>query len=258
MQKINNYFLRIGLEEFQFPIVPTLEKLQKIHRHHLFSIPFENLDIHFGKEITLSIPNFYTKIVEHKRGGFCFEMNGLFYWIITMLGYDADLISCRVANEEGDLGPDLDHLAMIVRIENTPYLCDVGFGISFLEPFELNTTVEVPWNGNQFKLTQEAEIFSLWRKSFDSEDYRLQYTFNTNEHKLGDFEDRCKWLQTSEQSHFTQKKLCSIATANGSVMLTNQRLVIIENNNRTEETLSNPLAFINALKHYFGISLEAQ
>ena len=75
MQKINNYFLRIGLEEFQFPIVPTLEKLQKIHRHHLFSIPFENLDIHFGKEITLSIPNFYTKIVEHKRGGFCFEID---------------------------------------------------------------------------------------------------------------------------------------------------------------------------------------
>lgn len=256
MQKINNYFKRIGLEEFLFPIEPTLENLQILHRHHLLHIPFENLDIHLSREITLSIPNFYSKIVENKRGGFCFEMNGLFYWIITMLGYDADLISCRVADEEGELGPDFNHLAIITRIEEDTFLCDVGFGASFLEPFSLKSTEEVLCNGDYFKLVQEEKNISLWRKVLDAEDYILKYKFNTQEHKLGDFADRCKFLQTSDESHFTQKKLCSISTNNGRVTLTDQKLIITENGTKEEKILEGPTEFIEVLQHYFGISLD--
>src|SRR5215475_14254215 len=76
--------------------------LTELQNSHLFSVPFENLDIHLGRRIDLS--NSYDKIVNHKRGGFCYELNGTFFQLLKVIGFDVKLISARVRNKEMGFG----------------------------------------------------------------------------------------------------------------------------------------------------------
>src|SRR6185436_18299602 len=87
---------------------PSVETLRRIHRAHMLAVPFENLDIHLGIPIALSVPAFYEKIVDRKRGGFCYELNGLFAWLLAELGFSVTLLSARVF-AAGRLSPEFDH-----------------------------------------------------------------------------------------------------------------------------------------------------
>ncbi len=254
MQKINQYFERIGLRELSFPQEPTGALLKKMHRNHLLHIPFENLDIHLEKEIPLSIPSFYQKIVEKKRGGWCYEMNGLFYWVLTMLGYDADLITCQVAEKDGTIGSEFDHMAIIVRIEERVYLCDVGFGGGFLEPLPLEANYEIEMHGDCHKITEEEGRYQLWRKPFCKGDFELKYVFKLMECKLIDFADRSQYLQTSADSWFTQKRFCTKATPTGRVTLIDTTLQVRTDDKVHENGVANA-DYIQVLEKYFGISL---
>src|SRR3954447_25028309 len=89
---------------------PTVETLRQLHRAHLLAVPFENLDIPLGNPIVLSVPSFYDKIVERRRGGFCYELNGLFAWLLEQLGFHVELLSAGVFSGNRP-GPEFDHLA---------------------------------------------------------------------------------------------------------------------------------------------------
>ena len=119
------YLERMGFRE---STEPGLESLTQLQEAHLLNIPFENLDIHYGIPIELDIDKIYQKIIIDKRGGFCYELNGLFYELITAIGFKAKRVSARVFNKEKGYGPEFDHLAIIVDISGVEYLSDVGFG----------------------------------------------------------------------------------------------------------------------------------
>ena len=88
------YLERIG---YRGPTRPTANVLRRLHRMHLLSIPFENLDIHWKRPIVVDVEAFYRKIVDHNRGGFCYELNGLFNALLRELGFETRLLSARVA-----------------------------------------------------------------------------------------------------------------------------------------------------------------
>ena len=90
----NEYLRRIGIEEKE--IEPTLENLKLLQRRHLLNVPFENLDIHWKRPILLDSDNFYEKVVNKKRGGFCYELNGLFNELLKEIGFQTKIISARV------------------------------------------------------------------------------------------------------------------------------------------------------------------
>lgn len=107
--------------------------LRTLQRAHLLAVPFENLDIHWKRPITIDTAKFYDKIVGENRGGFCYELNGAFNALLGSLGFNTRLISARVFNGT-DRGPEYDHAAIIVTIGGDEYLADVGFGAFTAEP----------------------------------------------------------------------------------------------------------------------------
>ncbi len=131
---IEKYLTRFHASYDQIPSLQQLTTLQKLH---MFEIPFENLDVIRREPIYLNLNSIYEKIVLRKRGGYCYELNGLFHWLLEKLGYDASLIAATVCRPNGQWAKPETHAAILVQL-NEPYLVDVGFGDSTILPIPLN------------------------------------------------------------------------------------------------------------------------
>src|SRR5512147_1356301 len=131
---VQAYLRRI---DYRGELDPTAATLHALHRAHLLSVPFENLDIHLSRPIVLDQDALFDKIVTRRRGGFCYELNGLFALLLEQLGYKVTRLAARVVGTDDSLGPQFDHLTLQVQCpdeSHSPWLADVGFGDSFLEP----------------------------------------------------------------------------------------------------------------------------
>src|SRR2546427_10996750 len=120
--KSKTYTERIG---YRGPLRPTVEVLRKLQRGHMLSVPFENLDIHLGRPIIQSGNAFYDKIVKHRRGGFCYELNGSFASLLKKLGFKVSMLSAGVARRGGGFSPDFDHMTLLVQLKK-PWLAGRG------------------------------------------------------------------------------------------------------------------------------------
>ena len=118
-----------------------MENLKLLQKQHLLNVPFENLDIHWKRPIFLDTEKFYEKIIEEKRGGFCYELNGLFYELLSEMGFQSKIISARVSNGK-DFGAEYDHLAIFTKIGEEEFLVDVGFGDFTAEPVQFVLDIE--------------------------------------------------------------------------------------------------------------------
>lgn len=246
---INAYLERIG---YNGSLEPTVETLKQLHRTHMFAVPFENLDILLGRPITPSLPSFYDKIVQHRRGGFCYELNGLFGWLLEQLGFTVVILSARVFNG-AQPGPEFDHLLLLVEMEEC-LIADVGFGDSFLEPLRLKAGVEDRQRGCSYRLLEAGSERQLQRRR--ESDWESQYIISLIPRRLADFGTMCHYQQTSPKSSFTQKALCSMATQGGRITLSNNRLIITTENQRQEQTVTDEKAYREILRSHFGIEFE--
>jgi N-hydroxyarylamine O-acetyltransferase len=242
---IHSYLDRIG---YRGPLSPDIATLRGLHAAHLLAVPFENLDIHIGREIELCESRLYDKIVRGRRGGFCYELNGLLAWALREIGFSVELLSAGVAKSSGGFGPEFDHLVLAVELEDR-WLADVGFGQGFREPLRLNDDGEQRQPGGVYRLSDSI----LWWLSNDG--WESQYRYSLLPRRLSEYEAMCRYHQTSPESHFTQKRLCSQATPEGRVTLTDRRLTITDAGGRRARDLSSEDEFIAALQEHFGISL---
>ena len=246
---IPSYLKRI---DYRGSLELTAEVLNELQYAHLLSVPFENLDIHLGHPILLKEAKLFEKMVTQRRGGFCYELNGLFATLLQELGFTVDLLSSRVY-EGGDYGPEFDHLILRVRLEED-WLVDVGFGENFLKPLRLLEGEEQLRSGTAYRLERWSSDWNLLEKD-KSGNWSSSYRFNLQPRQLSDFEGMCRYHQTSPESHFTQKRLCTRATPTGRITISGQQLIITENGQRRETRLENRQACHAALENYFGISL---
>ncbi|KAL8176449.1 UNVERIFIED_CONTAM: hypothetical protein K2H54_034700, partial [Gekko kuhli] len=233
---VSQYLLRIG---YQGPAQPSLETLRRLHRCHLSSVPFDSLSIHCREPITLALPLFYDKIVRRHRGGFCYELNGLFLWLLQTLGFGAKAVAGRVRNRfTGSYGPPLDHMVILVQLDGRSFLCDVGFGGGFLEPLELKPDTEQIQKGGIFWLGNKGEIWVLEHREVPGKEGRPLYQFTLEEKKLDDFADMCLYHQTSPSSIFTRKSFCSLQKEDGRrLTYMGWRLISTVGEKRTETAL---------------------
>src|ERR1051325_3885187 len=124
---VEAYLRRIN---YHGPTNPSPTTLRALHVAHLRSVPFENLSIQAAEPIVLNDEALFEKIVGRRRGGFCYEANGLFAALLRALGFKVSMLSAGVADAEGVFGPPFDHMALMVSLERR-WLLDVGFGASF-------------------------------------------------------------------------------------------------------------------------------
>ena len=250
--KIDAYLKRIGYSGSR---EPTAETLKQLHRAHMLAVPFENLDILLGRPITLSLPLFYDKIIQHRRGGFCYELNGLFGWLLEQLGFTVVLLSAQVFNGTQS-GSEFDqHLLLLVEMEER-LIADVGFGDSFLEPLRLDAGIEDVQRGCSYRLigSGDERLFQRRRGS----DWESQYVISLSPHLLADFSTMCHYQQTSPASPFTQKALCSMATREGRITLSNNRLIVTTEDQRQEQTVADEKEYRKLLRSNFGIEFEEE
>lgn len=114
MLNVPAYLARIG---YTGPPSPDAETLRRLHRAHLLSVPFENLDIGLKRRIVCDAEASIRKIVEQGRGGFCYELNGAFAELLAQLGFRVTLLSARVVKRDGGYGPEFDHLTLRLELE---------------------------------------------------------------------------------------------------------------------------------------------
>ena len=248
--QIEGYLARMG---YDGPRDVALGTLTALHRAHLLGIPFENLDIHTGRHIALAFDRFYGKIVGERRGGFCYELNGAFAALLTGLGFDVTMLSANVAMPDGSFTPDFDHMTLRVVVDGSEMLADVGFGDSFVDPLRLITDVEQAQDGRTFRLGEQGDMVLLEER--DAEGWKPMFRFDLVPHRLDEYVSRCNYLQTSPDSVFAQRRVCSIATPSGRITISNDRLIVTEGDQRTETTLDGEAAFRRTLEDTFGIRL---
>lgn len=245
---IEAYLERI---HYQGSLLPTLESLRSLQLSHLLSVPFENLSIQANKPILLQDDSLFDKIVLHRRGGFCYELNGLFATLLRQLGFDVTMLSAGVATADGGFGPDFDHMTLMVLLENR-WLVDVGFGDSYRQPLEIDRRDAQVQGRRSYLISDDSNFFILKESDGDS-DWKAQYRFTLRPYELADYTEMCHHHETSPESIFTQRRVCSRAKPDGRVTLTDMRLIETEGSERREQVLVDEEECKAILVKEFGI-----
>ncbi len=245
---VKKYLERISVAKTDFSV--NAEGLKYLQKQHLLSVPFENLDIHWKRPIVLDSKNFHKKIVGEKRGGFCYELNGLFGELLNEIGFKSSFISAQVIKSDGNLGAEFDHLAILTKIDGEDFLVDVGFGDFAAAPLKFVLDVEQTDNNGVFLIRKfDDEHFEVAKK--DGESWDSEYIFKVLPRDLAEFTEMCRFHQTSPESHFTQGKLCSIMLENGRRTLTDKKFIETENGEKRETEVNSESEFNEILAREF-------
>ena len=247
---VDAYLRRI---EYDGPRQPSTKTLHSLHRQHLFTVPFENLDIPLGTPIDLDLERIYDKIVTRRRGGFCYELNGLFAHLLRGMGFQVQMLSARVRREEGGFGPEFDHMLLKVDLDE-PWLVDVGFGDSFVDPIVFHAGGADHVNEHRYVVLPFGDEWQLLRE--DEKGQTPLYAFRDVAYGLRDYQEMCAFHQNSPESHFTKSWICSRATPEGRITLANMRLIVSREGSREEIQLSTPGDVRRCLKEFLGVELD--
>ncbi len=221
-------------------------------------MPFENLDIHLGRPIVLTIEALQVKQVDagQSRGGFCYELSGLMAHHLRALGYCVTLLCCHFRHDAHSFGPAFDHLALLVTLgPEEQWLLDVG---SIPHPLRLTPGDALQPDGGTYRLVHDLapDTWTLFERRHEEEAFVPQFRFDRSSWELPDYIPMCHEQATSPESHFTHGRLCSRATPTGRISLSEHRLIITDNGERHEVAITTNAEFENALWANFGIDLR--
>lgn len=241
---LDAYLSRI---QYTGPRTVTADTLRQLHRAHLLAIPYENLDIHLGRPLTLDLTHIYQKLVEEQRGGWCYEMNGLFAWALGELGFTVSLLGSSVGETAQGPAGDLDHLILRVDLAE-PWLADVGFGNGILEPLPL-----APGYYQQGFLTFQMEQQGDNWYFHNYPEGGKGYGFTLLPRQLPGFAVRCHELQTSPESGFVRTTVCHRFTPTGVVSLRGAVLKEMTAAGTVEEEITTLPRYRTVLAETFGL-----
>jgi N-hydroxyarylamine O-acetyltransferase len=251
---IGDYLERIG---YSGPARADLGTLSALQRAHMLSIPFENLDIALGRLIRLEQSALWDKVVSRRRGGFCYELNGMFAQLLKEIGFEVTYLNAVTYYPATDsFGSDFDHLALLVSAppQSTCWLVDVGYGDNFTIPMNIEDPKEQIEGQRAYWIEPFKNGYQLWRRNYDAT-AQSQYNFDLTGYRFPSaYEAMCRYHQTSPDSFFMKRRLISRLTEDGRITLENQRMIVTTNGRKTE-TFFEESEFPSLLKKHFGVVL---
>lgn len=206
------------------------------------------------RSISLDLEAIYGKLVERRRGGYCYELNGLFNLLLESLGFKTTLLSGRVRRDDGTYGPEFDHMVILVSLDQE-YLVDVGFGDSCRKPVPMTGEVIADTTG-KYRVKIEENDQTLFQKE-TSRGWETHFSFTLRPRRMEDFQETNIYQQTSPESHFTKSTICSIATENGRVTVSGNELIVTNGQKRTERVIDNDSDMKSILYNYFCIRIDS-
>jgi N-hydroxyarylamine O-acetyltransferase len=246
---VQTYLKRIN---YQGALLPSIETLRDLQLAHLLSVPFENLSIHNNEPIVLEDHALFDKVILQRRGGFCYELNGLFAALLGQLGFQVARLSAAVARADGGFGPDFDHMTLLVSLQER-WLLDVGFGDSFRQPLLVDSR-EVQLQGQRAYRIDQRDDYLYLHESIAGGEWKTQFRFTLEPHEYIDYLPMCHFHQTSPESHFTRQRICSLARPDGRATLSDMRLIETKGAERLERMLQDEAEYRLVLERDFGIT----
>jgi N-hydroxyarylamine O-acetyltransferase len=242
------YLARIGVDA---PGAPSLATLGALHRAHATSIPFENLDIQLGHPVRLDLEAIESKLVDARRGGYCFEHNTLAQHALEAIGFDVAACEARV-RPDTSTGAARTHMVLVVEIDGAPWLWDTGFGGDTpLEPVPFDGR-EMHQGGASYRMSAEVDLWALEMKARGQ--WERLYAFRQQPCQPVDFEVANWYTSTHPASHFVRTLTVQQRTAVGARVLRNLTYSTAAGGESTERTIARAdlLPFIRGV---FGIDL---
>lgn len=227
----------------------TLDYLTELHLAHYKNIPYENFDIINQLDFNLDIASLFTKIIINKRGGFCYELNILFYYFLKELGYKTSLIAAQLITFDGTIGPPFDHPLLLVELKEK-WLVDVGNSKWFVTPLNIDSSANQLQFGNSYQINKNQDTYFLYQNFEDS--LQLQYQFNLNEVLPSNFESICAIKWKTPNSKFTRNYIISNFYDGKRVVLKDELIMFISEGKVTSKNVANKSEFLYFLEHYFG------
>ena len=244
---LEDYFARIHYHDE--PAV-DLQTLQALHRAHLLTIPYENLDIHLGRPLTMDLAHIYNKIVHQRRGGWCYEMNGLFAWVLREIGFDVEMLASRVGGPALGNEEDYDHLILKVQLDE-PWLVDVGFGNGIIDPIPLKEGI-VRQGFLDVRLERDGNGWLFHNHEFGAS----VFGFMMQPRKYTDFAARCRYLQTSPESGFVRSTVCHRYSVDGILSLRGAVLRSIVDGEIEEQVIEHQDEYVQVLHQLFDLDFD--
>ena len=208
-QEIRAYLQRIGFDGDLSPDFSTLCALQQAHLQH---VPYENLDVLYRRPFSLNIPALYDKIVQNRRGGYCFELNGLFAWLLRQLGYSVTERFGRCIYGEPLRYPMRRHRISIVELDDKRYVCDVGVGMPApCAPLLLEYDIEQEINGEIYRIVRDPVDAYTVQVKMDGK-FENFYSFEEHIAQPIDFYYAHYYCTTHPDSMFLQKTMVFMRT----------------------------------------------
>ncbi len=258
MLSVEKYLARIGFAGAPDRSAETLAKLQTAH---LCSVPYETLDVVRKTAFTLEVPDVYDKVVNRGRGGYCFELNGLFAWLLRELGFPVTEYFGRFLRDRDASVPMRRHRVLRVRAleseaSGIDYICDVGVGgVCPIRPLRL--IPEEPQSDGRYTWRLVRRDFYGWviqqAKRDGWEDY---YSFTEEPQAPVDYVAADFYCRYSPDSAFNKTPICAIQTPGGRRTLREGVFRVFDENGVESHTPEGEAAFIQALRDYFGIVLD--
>jgi N-hydroxyarylamine O-acetyltransferase len=250
---VERYLERIG---YVGPREPNERTLAALQRAHLLNVPFEALDCILGNRVTVQPEDAYRKVVDAERGGFCFELNGLFAWALEELGFEVKRLAARplIPVDPGVAEP-FAHLALLVELDRR-WLVDVGFGYPFAhEPLDLDVRGEQLRDGRRFRISEQDD--GLLVEELGAEEVRA-YRFTLDPVAQDDFAQRCAAYSTDPDSVFVRHGAAVRVYEDGWVKVTRTGM----SGERAGERLQRPLAddaeWRRALRDNVGLDVKGR
>jgi N-hydroxyarylamine O-acetyltransferase len=248
------YLARIG---YAGPREPSLDVLRALHEAHLFAVPFETLSIHSGETIRLDEDWLFDKLVVRRRGGFCYELNGGFAALLDSLGFRVQRLAARVYKPDGELGIPFDHMALRVDLDE-PWLADVGFGDCFFRPLRLGTEELQRDEFHEYRIAPNGDALDIVEHRAGREP-KPQYRLELDARELADFEPGCAHHQSSPESPFTRRAVCSILRRTGRVTVSGRSMIFTTHSGaKVTFPLPDDGAARDNVRVHFGIDLDVK
>ena len=246
---------RIGYEG---PREPGLAVLRALITAHSGAIPFENADVLLGRAPLLDLPSLHRKLIEARRGGYCFETNGLFHAGLSALGFSVTGLMARViVGMAVDAPGPPAHRLLRVDLAEGAFLADVGFGNQTpTAPLLLRPGIEQPTPHETMRLQAVGEELTLQAKI--GEEWRNIYRLSLRPTPLIDYEVSNWFTATHPRSPFVSNLVAARPGPDGTRhTFFNGRLSVRRPDQPTERFMLDDQATIAAaLRDSFGLSLS--
>ena len=236
---------------------PDEKGLHEVHAGQAFSIPFENLDIQLGRSISLNPETLVSKIIYQGRGGYCFELNGIFALALKALGFTVRSLLARVFYGGNELGART-HQVLIVTVSGRNWLADSGFGGPGLRwPLSITRDRIQEQYGERFRLRRETKWGWVLQKEIN-DTFEDLYVFNEDEPTIdADFEMANHYTATWPLSFFRLHRMCSLHKPWGRITLLDSELTVHRNGHSVKKALQPGHQYLKAIEEHFGIRLNA-